>query len=454
MPRRTLYVTSATGALSTRSTPVGGGVAVLEALLPELKDLAPDQEIVCLRPGSESRCVERAGVAWRDLPVPALAGADPEVLLALSEVSYAKFARQWEAALGRFFADCDPATSVILANDVSEGPPFAELARRGFAQVVIYHVVVGEFFARQYLSRGGLSISAATAGRWWRWLERKKLARWTPSLLRLVWAKEAAAARWAHAIVPSQALADSLAAIYPETGVARHTTVIPWGVVGEPEPERRASRTQTWQTFGVDPERFVLLMLSRLSPEKRIELAFDALATLVRREPSLAPRLALVVCGAPAYMGGARYARRLERRAARLRVPVHFLGYVGDERKWSLFAAADLFLSTSAYEAYGLTIAQALASGTPVIATDHEGAQAILGSAMEASLPNAMGWSVPARAADLARALEHTVTRDFTPCRAVARAWGEEWPFRRAAARVWEVVGRVASDSQPRGSSK
>ena len=85
-------------------------------------------------------------------------------------------------------------------------------------------------------------------------------------------------------------------------------------------------------------------------------------------------------------MNGQRYARRLQRAAARLaRVDVRFVGYAstqpapGQASKWELLAAADVFVSTSGYEAYGLGLAQALASGTPVLASAHAGARAILG---------------------------------------------------------------------------
>jgi len=109
-----------------------------------------------------------------------------------------------------------------------------------------------------------------------------------------------------------------------------------------------------------------LLTLSRLSPEKQVERVLDALRRIERDDPARAGKLALIVAGAPAYMGGDRYDEQLRRQAAQLdRVQVRFSGYVAGEAKWALFAAADLFCSPPHYEAYGLTIAQALASGAP-----------------------------------------------------------------------------------------
>ena len=449
---RKVYVTTATGGLATRSAPVGGGVAVLEALVPYLA-ARPDLEVVLVRPGAVDRCelrMEAVGAVTEiELAVPALAGGDPAVLLELDERAYARFALDFERALGRFFAARAPRAgeaALVLANDVSEGPPFAELAALGFAQVVLYHVVVGEFFARQYLPLGGRPGVARAAAGLWRAAERSGLARFAPELARLVWTKEAAAARHAHAVVPSPASARALAELYPASGVAARTAVVPWGVLAGPaaergpDPARRARRAETLRTLGVDPGRFVLTALSRLSREKRLELALAALARLERADPACARRLALTIAGAPAYMGGEACARELERRARRLElVDVHFLGYVVGERKWDLLAASDLFLSTSSYEAYGLGIAQALASGTPAVATAHAGAEAIFAGSDGA----APGWIVRPSARSLGAAIQSAAGADLALARHAAAAWGATRGFEHAARAVAEVVERA-----------
>lgn len=443
-----LFVTTATGVLSTDSAPVGGGVAVLEALLPHLA-ARDGLEPVVLRPGARSTTTATAdGVAVRELAVPTLADGDRDRLLALDERAYARFALEWERALGRHFEGVDPDGAVVLANDVSEGPPFARLAARGFRQAVIYHVVVGEFFARRYLRRFGRGPKAATAARWWRRGARLGLRRVLPRLLDLVWTKEEAAARHATAICPSPDLAASLAALYPASGVPERTHVVPWGVIGAPDPARRDRRAATLARHGVDPGRRVLLTLSRLSPEKRLELSLDALRELERVAPDDARGLALVVAGAPAYMGGAAYARALERRARALRlVAVRFVGYVGGDAKWDLLSAADLFLSTSSYEAYGLGIAQALASGTPVVATEHEGARAIL-TGLDA------GRIVPARAPALAAEIRRAGAQAESR-RARAVAWGAAHPFDLAAERVSAILldGELAEPRRAAGKA-
>ena len=431
-----LYITSATGALSAADAPVGGGVAVLEALMPELERAGIAYTL--LTPGA----ADGETAQGRTLGVPTLRGAAADRILQLGEREYARFALEWEAALERFFAGVSPAGAVVLANDVSEGPPFGSLARRGFRQIVIFHVVVAEFFARRYL--GGLPLGAAGAAAVWRGAERWGLTDFAPPIARLVWEKEGQAARRADAlVVPSAPLADSLAACYPRSGVEGRSQVIEWGVIGEPDPGRRAGRAETLAAIGADRNRFQLLTLSRISPEKRLELVLDALAMIERESPATARRLELTIAGAPAYMGGDAYFARLRRQAGGLReIPVHFPGYVTGAQKWDLLAGADLFCSPSLYEAYGLTIAQALASGTPVLAAEHEGARAIL--------TRELGWTARGRAVEFAgairRALAAQETGELGAMRRSAAEWGAAHGFADAASRIVSLVRRLSGE--------
>ena len=125
-------------------------------------------------------------------------------------------------------------------------------------------------------------------------------------------------------------------------------------------------------------------------------------------------------------MGGDSYEDLLRRRAAQLeRVQIRFPGYVSGEAKWDLFATADLFCLPSHYEAYGLTIAQALASGTPVLAAPHQGAQVTV----EAD----RGWLVEPRPEALAAAINRAQDADLSLMRCAAANWGCTHPFRTAA---------------------
>ncbi len=434
---------SATGALATDAAPVGGGVAVLEALVPYL--IESDFDVTLLTPGRE----ESLDGIRQTLPVATLADADPARILELDARGYARFALEWKSALSRYFADIDPQDTVVLANDTSEGPPFEQLHRNGFRQMALLHVVVSEFVARRYISQPtGIPIRGRHLSALWRWTERQGWTQRAPDIARLIWSTEGELARYVDApIAPSAPVARSLADCYPDSGVAQRTEIVPWGVIGEADPALRELRRETLRAVGADANRFTLLTLSRISPEKRIELAIDALRVIERQSPSTAERLQLIVAGSPAYMGGATYKRRLQRRAESLRrSEVRFPGYVSGELKWRLFAAADAFLSPSFYEAYGLTIAQSLASGTPVIAAPHAGARA--------TVDERHGWTVEptaeAFAAAIRRALHADETRQIVEKREAAARWGAERPFRVAAQRLIAIAHTLADGREAR----
>ena len=440
MPR--IYLCSATGTLTTDVAPVGGGVAVIEALIPHLE--RSDFEVTLLTPGATDA---RDGIR-QQLPLPTLERVESDRILRLNARRYATFALEWEVALADYFADIAPSDAVVVANDTSEGPPFAQLHANGFRQIALLHVIVSEFFSRRYVSQPtGLPISGPHLSALWRLAERRGLTKHAPDIARLVWAKERDLARHVDApIAPSAPVARSLADCYPGSGVARRTQIVPWGVIGQPDPALREHRRQTLCEIDADPNRFTLLTLSRLSPEKRIELVVEALKLIERQSPSTAERIQLVVAGAPAYMGGVSYERRLRREASKLRrAEVHFPGYIGGERKWRLFAAADAFCSPSYYEAYGLTIAQALASGVPVIAAPHAGARA--------TVDDRHGWIVEptprAFAAAIRRALHADETREILRRREAAAEWGRERPFEVAANRIIGIARRLALGEAP-----
>jgi len=121
--------------------------------------------------------------------------------------------------------------------------------------------------------------------------------------------------------------------------------VIPNGVdvarFREANPERR--------------ERPYLLTVGRLEPYKGVDHAIRALARL--------PEYDLLVAGT----GPDR--ERLEDVARETGVDgrVSFEGYVDDDRLPGLYAGATAYLNLSSFEAYGMTVAEALAAGTPCV---------------------------------------------------------------------------------------
>jgi phosphatidylinositol alpha 1,6-mannosyltransferase len=102
----------------------------------------------------------------------------------------------------------------------------------------------------------------------------------------------------------------------------------------------------------------VILFLGRLAFEKRVDLLIDAFAHLKQTHPNYS----LILAGdAPSDA-----MQSLKHRAAKI-PHVHFTGFLLGKIKSRLMASCDIFCSPSPYETFGLTLAEAMASGIPVI---------------------------------------------------------------------------------------
>lgn len=106
-----------------------------------------------------------------------------------------------------------------------------------------------------------------------------------------------------------------------------------------------------------------LVVVSRLKRYKRVDVAIRALA-LIRDD---IPDATLTV------MGTGDHRPRLERLARRLDLPVAFCGHVPEERKIQHLESATLALNPSVKEGWGLVGVEAMACGTPVVASDVPG---------------------------------------------------------------------------------
>jgi glycosyltransferase involved in cell wall biosynthesis len=96
--------------------------------------------------------------------------------------------------------------------------------------------------------------------------------------------------------------------------------------------------------------------------DKRKGLAelIEALSCILEYEP-----VVLLVAGS-----GDTKAHRCQVERLGIAHAVLFLGYVSDEELSTLYALCDLFVSSSYYESFGLTLAEAMTAGTSVVARD------------------------------------------------------------------------------------
>jgi glycosyltransferase involved in cell wall biosynthesis len=321
--------------------PLGGGKAVADYLIREWREHQPFS-VTVLSPKS-------------------LGLRLPKPLAQLSELQYARFCREFECAATAEILMRDPQQCVVLSNDISEGPDFAALGERGYQIVTIFHVDVVEYFTRFYL-RGLVRPETVARFRWFGVV---------PDILRLVFEKQYLCVRHsARIVVPSPPMKATILRCYPWCAPEK-IVVLPWGDVSARDAARPVPKV-FGTPYPIADDEVVIITLSRLSPEKGIERLLAALPYVDAR----GKKLHVFICGGAAYMKGRAYERKLRRLAEKVTTArVEFTGHVVGAEKATLLQRADVFVSPSRHESYGLTIAEALAAGCRVISHHHYGAE-------------------------------------------------------------------------------
>jgi len=137
--------------------------------------------------------------------------------------------------------------------------------------------------------------------------------------------------------------------------------------VPESIPARSAFRAE-WR---IPPDAKLVLYLGRVEAKKSPDLLIEAFVRWRKTSPSGANSI-LVVSGPEKDQG---YSARLRSLTSSLGISetVRFTGPLYDERKWSAYRDADVFVLPSQNENFGNSVAEAMACGTPVIVTDQCG---------------------------------------------------------------------------------
>lgn len=120
-----------------------------------------------------------------------------------------------------------------------------------------------------------------------------------------------------------------------------------------------------WEAWPATRGRRNVLFLGRIHPKKGCDLLIQAFAMLAKTEP----KLHLVMAGPD---DGAQTRAGLERMAAGLGVAdrITWTGMLQGQAKWSALQAAEVFSLPSHQENFGIAVAEALASGLPVLISD------------------------------------------------------------------------------------
>jgi len=160
----------------------------------------------------------------------------------------------------------------------------------------------------------------------------------------------------------------------------------------------------------------LLLMASRLSTEKRPELAIDAVRVLTER----GERVRLVSAGT------GNIDHQMRARAEGL--PVTFLGFVNDRDYFAqLLASADVVVAPGPIETFGLAALEALASGTPAVVNAASALPEVVADAGVAAHGTAEGF---------ADAIGEVLAREPGARRAAARARAETMPWSATVERM------------------
>jgi glycosyltransferase involved in cell wall biosynthesis len=122
-----------------------------------------------------------------------------------------------------------------------------------------------------------------------------------------------------------------------------------------------ASKTRA--DLGYPTDDIVLATVGRLVPRK----AVHELLAIVRDVPN--PKIRLVI------IGDGPERPKLEALAKTWQIAdrVHFLGNLSDEAKFQVLNIADIYLSSTQHEGFGLVFLEAMAVGLPVVSYDNGG---------------------------------------------------------------------------------
>lgn len=228
---------------------------------------------------------------------------------------------------------------------------------------------------------------------------------------------------WLQRILPIEGMADwhnrgtakRFATIVCTTEYARaefsraglEATLVPLGVDLDRFHPRNSSAEA--RATVASPDETLLLMASRLSTEKRPELAIDAVRVLVDRGENV--RLVSA--------GTGNIDQQMREQASGL--PVTFLGFVSDKDYFAkLLASADVVVAPGPIETFGLAALEALASGTPAVVNAASALPEVVADA---------GMAADGTAEAFADAIEAILARDPAARRTAARERAETMPW-------------------------
>jgi len=201
---------------------------------------------------------------------------------------------------------------------------------------------------------------------------------------------------------------------------------------------------QAKEQIALDPHCRSILFVGRIEPLKGIETLLRAIALIARRRPELICGLCVPIIGGNPYRvedNGEMFRLQALREELGIRDVVMFLGAQDQDILPYYYSAAEMVVMPSDYESFGMVALEAMACGTPVIASDVGGLAYLVQHGRT-------GYRVPARDAEaLAEKIVRLLMDEELRRRMGQRAacWAERYAWPRIADRIEDVYREVLS---------
>jgi glycosyltransferase involved in cell wall biosynthesis len=359
-------------------------------------------------------------------------------LLNYTPKQYIDFTFKFEKAITEEILRHDPSETVVLSNDMPDGPSYRLLGEKGYAVYCIYHMNMVHVFTSAIL-RGWMRPE--TAASVYRSIDHSRFRFVLPKALSLIFLKQEESLIYSRGvIVPSEGMKRLLLRMYRNVP-AEKIHVVPWGSHPDACDENlvQARADELRRQYDIQDGTPVLIALSRIGPEKGQDRLIKALELWEKED---VPRgVCLLLCGVAGYRHARSFEKKLVERARRLeKVRVIFPGYVYGLEKQAHFRLANLYVFPSRQESYGLTLMEAFRAGLPAVATTTDGTEQLLRKEFGELLPVAAERDIPRLLKDAIKRL----LEDPAALRAKgekAREFAEAQPFSKTADRLAEIMG-------------
>jgi glycosyltransferase involved in cell wall biosynthesis len=354
---------------------------------------------------------------------------------------YADFMFKFEEVLTQEILRHDPRDTMVLCNGVADGPRFKLLATKGYSVFCIFHMNMVSFFTGVFLKN---LIQPETAAAIYRFISASWLKVILPDMLKLIFVKEEESVMYSKGvIVPSAGMKRQLLRMYRGLP-AEKIHVVPWGAetARGDEQETKAKAAELRSKYKIRDDEPVLIMLSRVSPEKGHDRLLKALEIWEASDDFPKSGVCVLICGVAGYTQAKPFEKKLIDQANRLKkTRVIFPGYVYGVEKQAHFRLSNLYVFPSRYEAYGLTLMEAFAAGLPAVATFTDGTEQIMRNDFGELIPPVAEREVPLL---LKGAIQRMLSNPerLRAMGQAAKQFAEEHPVSKAADQLAEIMLR------------